>query len=243
MPEVLPEEPSMSEVARITGVFSSPSVAFRDIAKRPRWWIPVILLSILAVISSLAYDKRIGYEQGARRILEASPQMLDMPPAQRERSVAIIATVMKVQGYGGAILFILLGVLIFAAVLKFLFDVIMGADVGFQRMMGIVSYAQLPTLIQIALTMLVMNLKPPEDFDIQNPLAFNVGAFLSSETPAWLRSLGASLDLFSLWSIALMAIGVSVASRKMTFGKALAGIVFPWALYVALKTGAAAIRG
>ena len=85
--------------------------------------------------------------------------------------------------------------------------------------------------------MLVMYLKAPEDFNIQNPLAFNAGALVASDSPQWLKGLGGSFDLFSFWIMGLMAIGVGAASRKMTFGKAFATILFPWALYVLMKTG------
>ena len=109
-----------------------------------------------------------------------------------------------------------------------------------KRMMAIVSYSCLPMLIQTALSMVVLFLKDPEEFDLQNPLMFNVGAFLSRETPAALRAVGSSIDFFSLWIMILIAIGVSTAARKISFGKALAAIMVPWALFVILKSMAAA---
>jgi hypothetical protein len=69
---------------------------------------------------------------------------------------------------------------------------------------------------------------------------FNVGAYLDPESPAALRALGSSIDLFSLWIIVLLAIGVSSAARKMRFGKAFMAIALPWALWVCAKTGLAA---
>jgi hypothetical protein len=89
------------------------------------------------------------------------------------------------------------------------------------------------------LSMVVLFLKDPQDFNLQNPLMFNVGSYLSLESPAALRAVGGSLDLFSLWIMVLLAIGVSTAARKIGFGKALGTIVFPWALWVCLKTGLA----
>jgi hypothetical protein len=86
----------------------------------------------------------------------------------------------------------------------------------------------------------VLFLKDPDEFNLQNPLMFNVGAYLSPDSPAALRALGSSIDLFSLWIIVLLAIGVHAAGRKISFGKALAGIGLPWALFVCLKTAAAA---
>jgi hypothetical protein len=232
----------MSEIARITGVFSSPGATFRDIAARPRWWIPVILMAIMSTVFLTAFGARIGFEQPTRQALEASPRAAQMTPAQLERAAQVGGTILRVVQYGSLVI-VFLSIFFPALVFKFVFDVILGADIGLQRMLGIVAYAWLPTLISGALSLLVLNLKSPEDFNINNPLAFNAGAFLSSDSSAWMKSLGASLDLFSFWIIILIAIGVSVAGRKISFGKALAGVIFPWALYVVLKVGAAALQG
>jgi len=133
-----------------------------------------------------------------------------------------------------------LSVFIIAVILMFLFDTMMSAGVGLKRMMAIVAYAFLPMMIYTALSMVVLYLKDPDEFNLQNPLMFNVGAYLSTDAPAALRSVGSSIDLFSLWVIMLLAIGVSAAAHKISFGKALAGVALPWALYVCVKVAAAA---
>jgi len=134
----------------------------------------------------------------------------------------------------------LFSVFIVAVILMFLFDTMMSASIGLKRMMAIVAYGFLPLIIQTLLSLVVLFLKDPDEFNLQNPLMFNVGAYLSPDSPAALRALGSSMDLFSLWIIVLLAIGVHAAGRKISFGKALAGIGLPWALYVCLKTAAAA---
>ena len=89
--------------------------------------------------------------------------------------------------------------------------------------------------------MVVLFLKDPEEFNLQNPLMFNVGAFLSPDSAAVLRALGSSIDLFSLWIIVLLAIGVSVRGAqdqlREGFHRHRASL---WALLVCLKTGLAA---
>jgi hypothetical protein len=119
----------------------------------------------------------------------------------------------------------------------FLFDNIMGTEIGLNRMMAIVSYAQLPRLIVTALSMLVMYLKPPDDFDLRNPLAFNLGVLVPRDAPLWQRTLGGSFDVFTFWILALIAMGICAAAPKIKFGKALGGVLFPWALWVTLATG------
>ena len=44
--------PQMSEAGRIAGIFFSPGKAFADIARRPRWWVPVLLIAILGTVYS-----------------------------------------------------------------------------------------------------------------------------------------------------------------------------------------------
>lgn len=44
--------------------------------------------------------------------------------------------------------------------------------------------------------------------DLDNPLAANVGAILPDDSAKWLMALGKSIDLFSFWTLILLAIGV-----------------------------------
>jgi hypothetical protein len=233
----------MSEFSRLMGVFVSPGEAFADIVKRPRWWIPVILVSLFSTMFIIAFSNRVGFEQMIRQALQQSSQGQNMSAEQMQQAITRGSQVLQVFSYGGAIISVTISVFVISVVLLFLFDTIMGADIGLKRLMGIVSYAYLPTIVSSMLAMLVMYLKPPEDFNLQNPLAFNAGAFLANDTSAWLKGLAGSLDLFSFWIIALMAIGAGAASRKMTFGKAFGTILFPWALYVLMKTGYLVLRG
>jgi hypothetical protein len=242
IPDVEPAQPPMSEVARLTGVFSSPSAAFRDIAARPRWWIPLILLGLFGTLFSIAFDQKVGFENFVRQTVERSPQAQNMTRPQIEQAANFGGRIARFASYG-SIAVLLCSTFIISAIFKFVFDVLMGAEIGLNRMMGIVSYSYLPNLIATALAFLVLNLKPAEDFDLQNPLAFNAGSFMSLELPAWVRSLGTSIDLFSFWIMILMAIGISVAGRKISFGKAFAGVLIPWALFILLRAGAAGLRG
>jgi len=230
----------MSEPARLAGVFFSPGKAFADIARRPRWWIPVILIALLGTVYLNIFTQRVGWESVIRPAIERLPNSQTMTAQQREQTITNLARVYKYLGYGGSAVGTLFYVFIVAVLLMFIFDTMMSASIGLKRMMGIVAYGFLPMVLQTILSIVVLLLKDPEEFNLQNPLMFNVGAYLSPDSPAALRALGSSIDLFSLWIIVLLAIGVSSTARKMSFGKALAGIALPWALFVCLKTAAAA---
>jgi hypothetical protein len=62
---------------------------------------------------------------------------------------------------------------------------------------------------------------------------FSPAAYMSrQDNPKWLMSLAGSLDLFTFWVIILLAIGFSVAAKKLPFSKALTAIGIPWLVWV-----------
>jgi Yip1 domain len=239
IPDSVPAPPPMpqplSEMARLTGVFFSPKATFPDVALRPRWWIPVILLAIMSMLVANVYGRRVGWEKMIRAQIERNPRMEQLTPAQREQNIAVGTRVAGIVGYVSPV-FVVVMVLVVSAVLIFVFNTMMSANLGFPSMMGIVSYSFLPGLISSALTLLVMFLKDPEDFDLQRPLAFNLGAFLPDSAPRWAIQLGTSFDMFSFWIMALIAIGVSSCVKKIGFGKAFTAVLLPWAIVVILRT-------
>jgi hypothetical protein len=236
-PPPIPE--NMSEIGRLAGVFFSPTQAFADIVRRPRWWIPMIVIGIVSAVTIVVFSQHVGWDQIVRKSLDQANQ--NMTPEQRQQALAVASRFLPLLGYLAPVL-VAFNILLIAAVMIFLTNVVMGADSRFPAMMGVVGYSGIPpALVAAALTILVMFMKSPDDFDINNPLAFNVGAFLPDGTSKWIVSLGGSLDLFSFWRIGLLAAGISATSPKIKFGKALFAVAFPWALYVAVKTAFAAI--
>jgi hypothetical protein len=243
-PQVTPAPPPipkpLSEPSRLIGVFVSPGSTFPDIVRRPRWWIPMILLGIMATIVAVEYGRHVGWERVVRQSIERNPRMDQVSAQQREQIIAAGTRVASYVGYAagmnGAI-----SILVVSAVLIFLFNVLMSADLKFPSVMGIVGYSFLPLVVSGALTLVVMLMKDPEDFDIQRPLAFNLGAFLPDSMPRWAIVGASSFDLFSFWVIALMAIGISSSVRRVSFSKAFITILFPWALVVILRVAITAL--
>ena len=228
----------MGEVSRILNVFVSPKDAFRDIIERPRWYIPLILISILSLVLIYCIGQRIGWEHIVRQSIEQSSRASQLSPEQKEQQIAMGAKIGSVIGYVQGAIGPWLGAAVISLVLMFVANAMLGTQLKFGQTMGITSYSFLTGLVTIPLTILVMYLKNVDDFDIRNPLMFNAGAFLNSETtPKWLTALAGSFDLFTFWTIALLAVGFSCAGRKISFSKALTAVLIPWAVWVILKTG------
>ena len=75
----------------------------------------------------------------------------------------------------------------------------MSAPVRLKQVFAILCYASLPGVIMALLAIAVMFMKPPDDFNLQNPLVFNPGAFMDQATTSkFVYSLASAFDLFTL---------------------------------------------
>jgi hypothetical protein len=229
-----PAPAHMSAFARIAGVFFEPGKTFADIAAKPTWFLPLLLIVIATMAFSITFGKHVGFESVVRQQLENSSRGAQMTPDQREQAVATGAKIAPFFGYA-TVVFIPVGYLIVAGVLLGM-TAMMSAGLKFNQVYAIVCHASLPSVIFSVLGIVVMFLKNPADFNIQNPLAFNVGAFLDPNGSKKLYTLATSLDLFSFWMIFLMATGLKAAAgKRLSFSGALIAVLVPWAIFVAIK--------
>jgi hypothetical protein len=239
-----PQPQGMSEAARLAGVFFEPKKAFADIAARPRWIVPLLLMIVSAVGIATLYSQKGVMRIAAEQQMANNPQIQQMPPDQKaaayERGMkfgAIIAYLIPV--------FLPVGYLVMALVLWAIVSGILSAPVRFGQVFAIVTYAQLPGLLMSILIAVVLQLKSAADFNVQNPLMFNPGAFMDQQgSPKFIYSLATSLDLFTIWILLLVATGLKAAGgKKISFGGALFAVMLPWAVIVLGKAALTGLSG
>ena len=247
-PSALETQPAgMSEFSRLTGVFFEPAKTFEDIARRPAFWAPLLLLIVAGVVFTMMMSQRVGWERLIRQQAEMNPRaqqrMENAPPEQRERIARLQQTMAPVLAYAAAVLGRPVGYLIVAAILLGIVRGTMSAPIRFGQVFAILAYACMPDLIQTVLKTLVMYIKNPDDFNAMNPLAFNPAAFMDPVGGSrFLYTLALSLDLFTIWKILLIAVGLHAAApRKLSFGGALTAVVLPWAILTLAGAGVAGL--
>ena len=237
--------PSVSSIGRIFGAIFSPKPTFESIAQRPSWLLPLVLLSLLSIVTIFIFGQRVGWrsfmirqdQQNSR----VQKQMDQMTPEQREKMLDQQTKAASIFGYIGAVLGLFIVAVIIAAVLMAALNLMSGGGVGFKTSLGIVAHSWVPGLIGGLLGILVLFLKDPSTIDIQHLVATNAGAFLSDDAPKWQEALLSSFDLFTFWSMILMGVGYSAVNpKKISFGKALGTIIVVWAIYVVCKVGISA---
>jgi hypothetical protein len=241
-----PEVPApVSSVGRVFGALFSPKDTFGSIAKQPTWVLPLILVCVFQIALIAIFSKQVGWrafmERQNQTNSRVAKQMEQMTPDQREQMLNNQVKIAPIVGYAGAVLGPFIGAVIVSGIFLAAFNLVLGSRIGFKTSLGIVSYAWVPALIAMILGIVIILIKDPSTVDLQNLVASNPGAVLSEDSPRWMVSLLGSLDLFSFWSMILMAFGFSATdSKKISFGKAFGTILSVWAIYVLLKVGLAA---
>jgi hypothetical protein len=214
-PEAQPQA-KISPFGRVIGVFFSPKPTFADIAVKPSWLLPLVLMAILGVIMGIAMNQRVNWRQFQAEQLEKNPRTAQLTPEQKEQNIAIAAKVAPYFVFVSTIVVPIAGTLIVAGIMLLAYNVITGAGVNFNTALGVVSHAYIPSLIGAVLFLVVLFLKDPATIDFQNPVATNVAAFLPEGVPKWLNAMGRNIDILIVWSTLLMAIGfAAVNPRKL----------------------------
>jgi hypothetical protein len=246
------EEPAPKNFfSRLTGVWFSPGETFAEIGGAPRVLIPALLLMILAGLSSYMLTERIGYENIVRKQMESVANSGLMSEAQAEgaiRQATAPSAVMrgKIQGVVTAAITILIFLLIVAGLFK-AFSAIMGAQNTFKQVFSVTAYSFLAIALITTLILAVsIYLKDPAEIDMFNPVGSNLGAVLALmgvSLPKFVMGLASFIDVFSIWRLALLAIGFSAVSHKMKVGTAATFVVILYFIGALMGAGMASLFG
>ena len=239
-----PAGPSLSEPQRLVNTFIAPSKTFTDIRRNASWWVPFLLICIFSISFFVMIDKKVGFDQVARTMLANNKAIQQLDPAQQEQAYSRTATGLKVGEYAAPI-FVLIYILITAAVLMATFNFIMDAQVSFSRAMAIVMYGWLPGILSAILAILALAFGDPEGFRMDNPVGTNPAHFMDPATTSkFLYAVRTSVDVISLWIVILIGIGFALNAKKKISTGAAVGTVAVW-YFIAKLCGAAfaALRG
>jgi voltage-gated potassium channel Kch len=105
--------------------------------------------------------------------------------------------------------------------------------VKFKALFALIVYTRLPELLRALLAVVsILAGVSGDGFNIENPVAVNPGYFIDPSGSAVLRALLTPLDVVTIWTLVLTAIGITCIS-KVKRGTAFA-VVFGWFAVVVL---------
>ena len=224
----------ISPVSAVVGTFSRPSETFRRLVARPTWWLPLVLTIASAAASWFVVAPKMDMDRTIRESIErrAEKSGRTISPEVINRQVEMSRKLMPVffgVALAGSALFFFFPALVFWGSAK-----AMGAAARYQQLLSIWGYAGLPNLLG-ALLAIPIFLQLPDASLTQEGVAevvkSNVGAFLDPSTPAPLRALAGSFDVFSLATLFLLVLGFR-RLPGLSKGVATATPVVLWLVYV-----------
>jgi hypothetical protein len=230
--------------SRFLGVFVSPGETFAEIARRPDYLAPLIVLMLTAVAVSETMLARVGMERLVRMQIEHSSRASSMTPQQMQQAVEQGIRIGTILAHFGFV-FLPVVLLLVAAICLAVTNAIFGAKITLGTAFSVVCYANLVSVLASAIAIVMIIFGDVEHFNPQNPAPTNLGFFLNpAETPKALLSLAGSFDIFSLWIIVLLGIGLSEATaRKVKTASITLTLFGLWLAWVLAKVVLSTLAG
>jgi hypothetical protein len=237
-PEAPEPQGQISAFGRAFGVLFAPQKTFEDIVRKPGWIVPLLISTILGVAVSYTLVQRVNWREFISQQMEKSPQAAQLTPEQKEQRVEMGAKFTTPSIYAFGVLGPTIIALIYALVFWGAYSLMGGISTNFSTAFSIVMHAFMTGIVSAPLLVLVLFLKDPSAIDPNNPLASNIAAVFPDDSPQWLVALGKSIDVFTFWTLILIAIGFAAVNPKKLKGAKPYTIAFSlWAVYVVCRVG------
>lgn len=221
------QEVRMGFVSRISGIFFEPKKVFTFLNSKPSWFFAFLLILLIGVvIAEITLPQNLLLQ---KQIVSQSPKISSTPEVLDKMTE--ITTGKRISTVISEIIKVFIGLIFLTSFVYFICNIILGGDSSYKRVLSVVTYTSLiPTLGAILKTPLII---AKNSADIQTSLALLMpeGDF----TKIRYMLLGA-LEIFSIWQIILIALGVTVL-YKFSMTKALVATIIGWAILVFIGVG------
>ncbi len=198
-------EGNVTMVQRIINVFTNPSVAFKAVKEKPRWVLPVIIVLVLTLIMMIFLNPIIVKEQKERTITAMEDR--GMRQEQIDTALEQSQKFMKYFSLPLAIIGTLVSLLISAAVWMFVSKTILGGSSLYSQMLEVSAYSSLITSLGGFIKLPIMLQK--ETINVH----FSLATFMpDSAKDTFMYKFLVNTDLFNIWSIVVLCIGIAVVS-------------------------------
>lgn len=231
------EKPTMNALQRIFGIFFSPIKTFQDINKKPSFFLPLVIMIIIAVIATMFVMPKIDMEATLQYQMEK--QDTEITDEQLEQIIAIQSKVGRIVGPIFQGIFAVILVLIFAGLYFALLRIFKGGST-FSRVFSVTVFSFFVSILkQILSVVMALRLEDKSIMaqEANNLFACNLGAFLDwKETAPALYVAAAHIDVFNIWTIILAIIGLAAVS-KLPLKQSAATVLIVWLIWILIMVG------
>ncbi len=228
---------------RLIGALVSPVRTFESIAGRPTWAPALVILCVLAAVSGVLGWQRVDPQEVrevTREQIGARGQQMSDQELDQALDQAVGFT--QVAGYGCSVVMPPIAYLIAALVLWGAFK-LAGGTIGFKTSLAVTVHGMMPWALAALLAVPVVLAQDTigyEELRGGEVLASSAAVLAPADTGPVLRAALSSLDVFSLWTVALLIVGFAAAAR-VSRGKAAVTVVALWLVWFVVKLALAAV--
>lgn len=239
------EEPPMSPVQKILGVFYEPTRVFRNLRSHPHWLAAFLVIVFAQAIYTVAFVQRVTPERIVNYTMDKLAESPIKPPPDRMEKAkddAMLQAKQPVQRLQTA-LKTFVGVFVMGAMVAGLYLVcimIFGGRINFWQALAVYFYASLPiVLISKLLSLVILFIKSPDDIhpilNQETLVQDNLGVLFNPAEHPVLFVAASVIGVLSFYGLWLRAKGLKNGGTKVN-GTAAWGatlIVFGvWFLFV-----------
>jgi len=233
-PSVHPEEKPMGGASKIINTFFEPRKVFESLKIKPTWLVPFIIAALLG-IGFLYYTYPFIMAQQVERIQENEK----IPEEQKERIIEKMTERdhPPIWQLSFAPIGTLVSFVVVAAALFFVFNVLLGGDSNYRRVLSVYSYSSLIAIPAMIVKFPLIMMK--ENLNVQTSLAL----LLSPNTKdSFVYKVFSSFDIFTIWQVILVSMGLGVMYKYGT-KKAFTAVFILWVIWILLKSGLSSVFG
>ena len=203
-------------------IFYHPSAVFER-RRDGQFGLAMLILVVLWAVLYFALQNGLGPITDAE-VAKQIAAMSAKNPSMTAEQLSGARGMMEKFAMFGAIIFIPVGLLLTGLIL-WLAGKIVDAKVMFAGAMVIAVYSMVPRLVELVLNALQGLFLAPESITSRFSVSFGPARFLPADTNPAVMTLLGGFDLFTIWTVVLMAIGVSVIARVPRSRGAIAAIL------------------
>jgi hypothetical protein len=203
----------MGLLSRFIGVITSPGDTFRSVVSYPRWFGMLAVVTVgMAVLSAAPMMTEAGREAALNQQVTQNERFTGQPVSdQQYETMRTMSGVMPYITMVSMLIMIPLMSLITAGILYVIFNVAMGGTATFKQVFAIVAHASVISLLSVAFTAPINMARGA----VGSVTSF--GALLPMlDEDSFVGRLMGMIDLFMIWYVIVLAIGLAVLYRRRT---------------------------
>jgi len=235
----------MKSIGLLLKVLWSPGEAMFLLSKNPRVIVPLAFILLLSIVTAVVGMRRLDSAELAMRAIERSPRWQTMPDNQRQQLRVVLNSPMAKGFTLAAALTGPLIMVVLAAGIYFAIFTMLGREGGFKAFLSITAFSFVPMVFRYLATVLTAYTVPmsaimPDELGGLSPAVF---VDRDSMSPILFAVIN-TVDLVSIWILALLIIGYGFVTRKSLSGAVRAtAVIAVFLVYVGLKLLGAAVNG